>query len=245
MKTRVTNKEFRDASKESSYPLTVESTMSSKNGVKLPYDLLLDALIHPISEFEAPYYISSIRGSLIDGEAAVTITILDNNKNTVGTCTTNKETGYILDSIENIIGTLVFFEDRLNEFIGAATREPLVFSTNALVFQPSCCFSCPAKGLMSVVSNGTGYKNEVYICGSNGVNFSLNGSDIEVNLYGEEKNINPVVKSINGVNIKELWLAAYPGKEYGTGGVEGSAIRVRTESNKIILGKGRDFTYGE
>ena len=257
----ILNMEFRDMAAQASYPFTTSSSLASESGQILDVGLILDALFYPVAPREAPFYLYSIRGPVAD-EARIRITVNDNSFLQVGTCLcdTASDTAMCLDENGRIVGVLVYAPALMLKLADTLAMKEVFFSKDNAQFISSVAF-CPAvAGTVGVKSAASYYTGAVNLVAASGMTWAASGSAYSLNLYGEMRTLRIPVRSINSISADHFWIASYPGKarsrvedESSSSGSDvidrGSDLRVVTKQEgavpTIVIGKGRDFSYGE
>ena len=237
MNHAIINREFRDYTAEAKYPFLDSATLINDQGVEIRPNVFLDALIYSVEDRELPFYISELNGTIGDlGE--MTVVIKDNNNKEVctGVINTGYDTCYMYDSFNRITGSLVYDQDHMDQLIGRVGILSYTFSKTQAPFLAERCFVTRVKGLSVIKAGSSVFSNNISIVGANGITFSLAGDEISMNMLGEEipetgndeeaeATSGRPIKTINGVEIKNVWLAAHPN----------SAIKVETNGSAIKI----------
>jgi hypothetical protein len=224
----ITNREFRDWSKEGVYPFADTARLVNDQGIEIRPEVFIDALIYSLEDVEQPFYISSLDGTK-GGATGMGVTIKDNNNRVVCTGTINYEedTCYLFDPSGRTAGSLVYNTDHMEALVGRVGILEHLFTKTQTPFLVSRGFVTRSSGLSTVSSAVGTVSEEVYLVAANGVHFTLDGDDVYVNLVGEESLTDRPVKSINGISLKHFWFAAHPNSD----------IKIVTGSNGITIWK--------
>jgi hypothetical protein len=262
MADSILNNEFRDMSAQANYPFTTESSLVSVSAETLPTALILDALFYPVESRTAPFYLYSIKGP-IQNESGLKFTINDDSFLPVGTCVcyTGTDTAMCRDSNGRIVGVLVYSPSEMSKLAGLVASKEIFFAKENAQFVAGVAF-CPAvTGTIGIKAADSYFFGNVSIVAAGGLTWEAEpDSAYSLNLYGEMRTLKTPVKTINNISAEHLWISAYPGQSRSVEPDESSSsseqiidrgadLRVVTKQEgavtSIVIGKPRDFQYGE
>ena len=235
MNHSIINREFRDYSAESMYPFSDTALLTNDQGIVIQPEVFLDALIYSMDDVTQPFYISDLRGTIGEPTQMGVVIKDDNNKEVctgvidIGT-DSSVDTCYLYDTLDRANGTLVYQPDHMSQLIGRVGILDYEFSKTQTPFLAERGFVTRTSGLSVISAAGNTFSNEVYIVGANGVHFTEEDGEIYIHLLGEESLTTRPVKTINGLELKHLWLAAHPN----------SAIKVETLGDSLKIWKIND-----
>ena len=243
MTQQIFNNEFRDMTAEASYPFSGRSSLQTPE-IIIDSGLFLDAVIYPVLDNTAPYFISELTNLTSNHEVKVTIT--DAVLREVGTalCPSDTDSAIVLDRYSRPVGVLVYDQVKMDIFRGKVANRTLEFDRDIMEFAGGLCYNLPVDGTLYVRSGDDQFTDDMVLSAANGIHFELTDDPdptIRVNLYGEERVTTIPIKRIASkndpgmtpVDEEHVWLAAAPDSE----------IRVQT-ADRINIGKARDFGYG-
>lgn len=202
--TKIQDKEFRDISKESKYPFTNNSTLCDDRGVSITTTAVIDCLLYSYIKCTPPFYLSntSIKDSKLQ------ITFKDSLSNDVGSV--------IIDPTKDVstifynkikVGTIVYnIEDMITLLNDTRKKEGIYFKKN-IELLISKCITYDTPYFLSVNNLIT---KDIYIRASNGCKFTDIEGGVSLNMLGEEDARGLPILKINGVSVKDLWLASVP-----------------------------------
>ena len=234
MKHTIINREFRDYTSESMYPFSDLATLINDQGVIIVPEVFLDALIYSVEDVEQPFYLAELRGTLGE-QGQMGVVIRDNNNVEVctgiidaGTYSVPLDTCYLYDSFDRVAGTLVYDPEHMAQLIRRVDVFDFTYSKSQTPFLAERVYVTRSGGLSVVKAAGNTFPNNLTIVGANGVHFTESGGAVYFNLLGEEKVAgNRPVKTINSVELKNVWLAAHTE----------SAVKVETLADSIKIRK--------
>ena len=242
MNLAIINREFRDYAAEAKYPFLDSATLQNDQGVTIRPEVFLDGLIYSVEDRSLPFYISDMNGD-IGAVSEMTITIKDNNNREVctGVVNTTYDTCYLRDSFNRITGTLVYDQEHMGQLVQRIGASNYSFLKGQTSFLAERCFVTRIKGLSVIKAGSSTFSNTINIVGAQGINFTASDDEVSINMLGEEipeKGIdeetaatsNRPIKTINGKEIKNVWLAAHPN----------SGVKVETTGAAIKIWDIRD-----
>ena len=181
----ITGDQFRNENTDSRYPFADNATLISQSGMQLGDDIVVDALLHPVSDTNQ-LYLDSIQ---ITGATALFV-IGDNTASKyVGTAdlsTIQDGSIGIQDGSQRPAGILVVDPLRVKTLLGWA-QGVHTFGITAAPFVLSCCVPSPLVGVTGLAAaDMPTLTGDVWLVGENGVILSFTDQDsIRVDVVGE------------------------------------------------------------
>jgi len=232
MKHTIINKEFRDYASESMYPFSDLATLTNDQDVTIVPEVFLDALIYSVDDVEQPFYLAELKGT-IGTQYQMGVVIRDNNNRevctgiiNVGTYSVPLDTCYLYDSFDRVAGTLVYDSDHMSQLIRRVDVFDFIYSKSQTPFLAERGYVTRSGGLSVAKAASNTFPNNLNIVGANGVHFTEEDGEVYCHLLGEE-NIGRLIKTVNSVELTNVWLAAHTE----------SAIKVETLNNSIKIRK--------
>ena len=230
--SNILNMEFRDFVRNSIYPFTDTSTLTTASGVMLPVDLFLDAALYPLPSYVLPYYLSSIK--TVAG--VLTFEIKDTYNLVIGTGVykAGEEVIYFKNEYQAVVGSLLINLD-LMEYVKQLAKNPQTLTPASSSFIPSVCFPIVDKRCTGLRVSGQpvpAYSNINIIAGDH-VTIATHKVSITVNAPVAGAAGATPIKFINGYVFKngQAWIMAD----------EDSALRVATTTDGLMFGLNKDF----
>jgi len=228
MKHTIINREFRDYAAESMYPFTDTALLVNAQGVVIQPEVFLDALIYSMNDVEQPFYLSDLKGTIGDADEMGVVIKDDNNKEICsGVITESEDNCYLYDSYDRVNGTLVYDSSHMSQLIRRVGILDYEFSKTQTPFLAERGYVTRTSGLSVIEAESNIFSKDVYIVGAGGVHFTEEAGEVYVHLLGEESLTKRPIKTINGLDLRHVWLAAHPE----------SAVKVETLSNSLKLWK--------
>lgn len=225
MKYAIINREFRDYAEEVAYPFQDTVSLVSESGIRIYDDVFLDALVTSFLDVELPFHVGSLDGTY-GTETQMKIFIKDKNDRDVcsgivdvGTDLIPNDTAYLYDTYNRMSGVMVFKPTSMLNLIRSIFGKRHEYTARMTSLLVERCFVSRLAGLSSVIVGNQSLQEDVVVVGANGVHFTTDGATVYVHLLGEEPSTNRPIKSINGIERPNIWLAARPS----------SAVKVETK----------------
>jgi hypothetical protein len=227
----ILNREFRDYSAEALYPFEDSARMTNTEGVTIPSSLFLDMIVYSLLDRELPFYLYSIDGKM-GTEEEVGLTVRDRNNREVcsGIMGYVEDTAYLYDEYGRLSATVVYDKAEAENLIHRVKGKTVYYSNADLPLLCGRCFVTRPKGLSIVQGGGEDFTQDVYIVAANGIHFTQVGGRVYINMLGEESLLKKPIRTVNGRNMKHVWLAAHPN----------SAVKVETKAGKLKIWKIND-----
>lgn len=221
------NKEFENDQQNTSWPFTADSTFQTSLGL-IAYPCFTGALLYPTGTVTMPFRIKTLTGTA----EYVVATIADTSDTVIGSATCYSSE--LCAKVKNnglTQGIVSYTQDGLEYLRSFISGRTITIPKDSLIFSSDICIPVKSRSSCGINMAGNTYTGDVTICASGGIAFSISGTAVRVNMYGEIPTMVQPITSINDSASEEVWLAAIPG----------SGVRVETVNNTITYGKVADY----
>lgn len=185
MTDRIIVAEFRDQQGEVKYPFTDNSTLTSRSGLTMSRESIIDAIVYPVGA-TGPVWIGSIECE--SREVTFVLAGRGNTRLATGSFDPVAPSAGILleDSLERPAGLLVVEPSSIAE-LGTWPLETHEFDSTALEFVPSVVLPMPAEGVDGfLLPDGSFVSGEVWLVGEDGIVLrEMEGGVIRVDIVGD------------------------------------------------------------
>ena len=213
MSQQILNPQWREENRETKYPFTPASTMTSLTGQVIPVGVFVDARLYPVGGL-AELRITRV---LVDHERVVVYAgdTEDEARATATFSTTNEKTlAKFVDALGRPAGVIVLSDTTAISAIRAWGLGEFEFSAGSTTFVASACTPTPETGVRGFrLSDGSILTGDVWLIGSEGVVVRRELVQVKDPLTQVERQVNAIRVDVVGDPLFRRKLCATEGED--------------------------------